>query len=142
MKSKVLNILTISALLVMFCSVSSANAASMYKLDNATIDAIFDNSVEISILDAAFMLGGHSSEAMLYASSNPWVAAALCFIVGGFGIHRHYLGTKPFMWAYYTFTCGGIFGVVTFIDFVVLLVGAITNDIGSYAGNSSFFMWL
>jgi len=114
----------------------------MYTLDNASVDAIFDDAVEISSFDAAFMLGNHSSEAMLYASANPFVAFALCWIVGGFGIHRHYLGTSKVMWAYYTFTCGGIFGVVWFIDWVVLLVGAVTDDISSYTGNSSFFMWL
>ncbi|HQB78543.1 MAG TPA: NINE protein [Tenuifilaceae bacterium] len=64
------------------------------------------------------------------------------FPVGGFGIHRHYLGTKGSMWAIYFFTCGGIFGIVPMVDWIVILVDGILNkNIDKYTNNEKFFMW-
>lgn len=78
---------------------------------------------------------------MTMGSKNPWVAFALAFIVGSFGVHRFYLGTKVLTGVGYILTCGGIFGVVPFIDWIVLLVGAINNDVSKYEDNPKFFMW-
>lgn len=139
---KICNILTISAVLALFCSVSFANTNSSYKLDNASIDAMVDNAVEVSILNAASPLAIHNSTASLSAGSDPWVAFLLSWVVGWCGVHRHYLGTSDHMWALYLFTCGGIFGIVTFVDWVVLLLGAIDDDVSKYANNSKFLMWL
>ena len=69
------------------------------------------------------------------------VAFLLCFFLGGFGVHRHYLGTRPGMWAIYTFTFGGLFGIVPLIDWVMLLIGLVDDDISPYVGNTKFFMW-
>jgi TM2 domain-containing membrane protein YozV len=67
----------------------------------------------------------------------------ICWVVGEFGVHRHYLGTKPTMWAIYTFTVCGIFGIVPFVDWWVLLIDGIINDnISPYQNNEKFFMWL
>jgi hypothetical protein len=52
------------------------------------------------------------------------------------------LGTKGSMWAIYTFTCGGIFGVVPLVDFFVLIAdGIVKENISKYENNESFFMW-
>jgi len=138
MKTKVQNILVTCALMAFLCNVSYA---SEYTVDNASIDALIANAVEIGVLESSLPYGVNETNATL-SSKDPWVAFAVCFIVGGFGVHRHYLGTKSGMWAIYTFTCGGIFGIVTFVDWVVLLVGAINEDIAKYVGNPDFFMWL
>jgi TM2 domain-containing membrane protein YozV len=87
------------------------------------------------------MSSASGANASLASNPNPWVSFALCWVVGGFGVHRHYMGTKSSMWAIYTFTCGGIFGIVTFVDWIVLLIGAIDGDISKYVNNNSFFMW-
>ncbi|KWW30670.1 MAG: hypothetical protein AUK63_888 [bacterium P3] len=119
-----------------------------YVVDDNAIECTFAQAAEVSACDInAAMLNDFGmpltdNATAAFKSVNPWGAWAICWIVGGFGIHRHYMGTSKFMWAVYTFTCGGIFGVVTFVDWVVLLVGAIQNDIRSYTNNDRFFMWL
>jgi len=45
------------------------------------------------------------------------------------------------MWALYTFTCGGIFGIIPLVDWIMLLIGIIENNIGSYENNTNFIMW-
>jgi len=140
MKRIILKIFVTGTVLVLMCGVSLANVSySSYKVDHSSIDAIIDNAVEISLLNAAFDF--NSSTALLSASPEPWVAFALCWVVGWCGIHRHYLGSKDTMWALYFFTCGGVFGIVTFVDWVVLLVGAINEDVSKYVDNPKFIMW-
>ena len=122
-----------------------------YTVDDNAIDQLFAQATEVSIdeIDAVLtgsqiLMPGMENQASIAAKSSvsPWAAWAICWFVGGFGIHRHYMGTKGSMWAIYTFTCGGIFGIVTFVDWVVLLVGAIKDDIRDYCNNDRFFMWL
>lgn len=135
---------------VMGCSFSALAENDSYTIDDNAIEQVFAQASEVSLESAdLFALTpapmqateGNASSATL-ASANPWAAWAICWVVGYFGIHRHYMGTKPSMWAIYTFTCGGIFGVVTMVDWVVLLVGAIQDNISPYTNNDSFFMWL
>ncbi|MBR1774760.1 MAG: TM2 domain-containing protein [Bacteroidales bacterium] len=124
---------------------------SEYTLDNSAIENAFANAEEVS-LDQINLFGGNtldlfvttqSNGQMAYRSSvNPWAAFALAFFLGEFGIHRMYLGSTKAMWACYTFSCCGIFGIVPFVDWIVLLVGAIQDDIRSYEGNPKFIMWL
>lgn len=119
-----------------------------YVVDDDAIDETIAEAAEISIgdIDAAvvndFNMPITNNTPATLQGANPWVSWALCWVVGGFGIHRHYMGTSRWMWAYYTFTCGGIFGIVTLVDWVVLLVGAIDGNIRSYTNNDRFFMWL
>lgn len=115
-------------------------------IENAFAEAVEVSADEINATGSMFVtnLGVETPNMVnLNAKSvNPWGAFALCWLLGEFGIHRHYMGTKPSMWAIYTFTCGGIFGIVPVVDWVVLLVGAIQDDISEYIDNDSFFMWL
>jgi TM2 domain-containing membrane protein YozV len=127
-------ILILGALLTFLCNVSFA---SSYKMDHASVDAIFANAVESNVSGVSSMFGANAA----FNNPDPWVAWVICWVVGPIGIHRHYLGTSPNMWAIYTFTCCGIFGIVPTVDWVVLLVGAIKNDISPYVNNPNFFMW-
>ena len=142
-------ILLFAAVVAFSCNVFAE--VDPYVVDDDAINALFAEATEVSateingvLADSQMlvdsMLPGPSFEAK--SSVNPWAAFAICWFLGGFGIHRHYMGTKSGMWAIYTFTCGGIFGVVTFVDWVVLLVGAIKDDIRDYCNNDQFFMWL
>ena len=46
------------------------------------------------------------------------------------------------MWALYTFTLGGIFGVVPLVDFIVEIVETVdSGSLAKYENNGSFFMW-
>jgi TM2 domain-containing membrane protein YozV len=70
---------------------------------------------------------------------DPVVAILLDFFLGGLGVHRFYLGTKPLTGIGYILTCGGIFGIVPLIDFIVLIIDH--DDISPYIDNPKFFMW-
>jgi len=67
------------------------------------------------------------------------VALVLDFFLGGFGVHRFYLGTATMTGIGYILTCGGIFGIVPLVDFIVLIINM--DDISQYINNPKFFMW-
>ncbi|HOP02939.1 MAG TPA: TM2 domain-containing protein [Tenuifilaceae bacterium] len=113
-----------------------------YRVDNVAVDNLFDNALEVSISEMVSLSSTTAASMATFESKDPVVATIVCFFVGGFGVHRHYLGTKGSMWAIYTFTCGGIFGVVPLVDFFVLIADGIVKDnISKYENNENFFMW-
>jgi TM2 domain-containing membrane protein YozV len=132
--------------LLTFVSAVTFAGNNPYKVDANQVESLFANAQEISMpsfetsSDFSPLMVGQNQE-VLKSKKNPWVAVALCWVVGGLGIHRMYLGTKPMTWIGYILTCGGIFGVVPLVDFVVLIVGAIEKDIRDYVDNPAFFMW-
>lgn len=121
----------------------AANAEN-YVVDDNAIDALVECAVSVNPLAetlAATLPAPASAPAATISSKSPVGAWLLCMFLGGFGVHRHYLGTRPYMWAIYTFTIGGIFGIVPFVDWVMLLIGLVDDDISQYCGNTKFFMW-
>ena len=133
-------------LIAMFAIATAASATS-YKLDDATIEEAIENAVDVTPFammseTTAALPAGAPATAVISSGSSPVAAILLTFFLGGFGIHRHYMGTRPWMWAIYTFTFGGIFGVVPLVDFIVEIVAAVeSNSVARYCGNTSFFMW-
>ena len=124
---------------------------SEYILDNNAIENAFSQAEEISLLDInlfsdktldIFSSVQSNTQALSRSNVNPWAAFALAFFLGEFGIHRMYLGSTKIMWACYTFSCCGIFGIVPFVDWIVLLVGAIQGDIDHFENNPKFIMWI
>ena len=69
------------------------------------------------------------------------IASVLAFPLpfGIIGLHRIYLGTKPYVPFVYIGTLGGGFGILPFIDFCVLLLD---KDIDHYKSNAHIFMWI
>jgi TM2 domain-containing membrane protein YozV len=69
------------------------------------------------------------------------IAVVLAFPLpfGVIGLHRIYLGTKPYVPLVYMGTIGGAFGILPFIDFCVLLLD---KDTEHYKENSHIFMWI
>lgn len=133
-------------IIVLFVGVVSAKqvSASSYSVNEQAIDQLFDNAIETS------MLSVNAPEINTVASMVPTtvmpskdkdaVAAILLdFFLGGFGVHRFYLGTKPLTGIGYILTCGGIFGIVPLVDFIVLIIDH--DDISPYINNPKFFMW-
>lgn len=123
-----------------------ADNGDAYTIDDNAIDQVFAEAAEMQISDMSLFsndgIAMQSVANLNTATVNPWGAFVICWFLGEFGIHRHYMGTSKPMWLYYTLTCGGIFGVVVLVDWVVLLIGAIQDDISAYCNNDSFFMWL
>ena len=133
--------LAICLLLAVFC-VKSANASS-YSIDMNSIDKMFSEAVETSMVSMnAGALSALPSNAPTTAAvkEKSFVTAVLLdFFLGGFGVHRFYLGTKTMTGVGYILTCGGIFGIVPFVDLIVLIVD--NDDISPYIDNPKFFMW-
>lgn len=119
----------------------AANAAN-YKVDDNAIDALIENAEEVFVLDIAEAVPVAANlPTVSQKEVQPAVALVLNLLLGGFGVHRHYMGTAPAMWAIYTFTFGGIFGIVPTVDLVMLIIGTIDNNISRYINNRKFFMW-
>jgi len=65
-------------------------------------------------------------------------AALIAIPLGMLGMHRIYLGTQPIVPIFYILTFGGGFGILPFIDFVVLIMA---DDMKPYINNPRIFMW-
>ena len=75
---------------------------------------------------------------------NATTAFLLSWLLGEFGVHRHYLGTKPIMWLIYTITGGGL-GVVWGVDTILLFLDLLKVGEGylqKYVNNEKFIVWL
>ena len=131
--------------LMAVCAIAVCANAANYKIEDSSIDELIENATEVSplslISEATATMTSPASVPALSSSPSSAGAFILCFFLGGFGVHRHYLGTRPGMWAIYTFTFGGIFGIVPLVDWVMLLIGLVDDDISQYVGNTKFFMW-
>ncbi len=64
---------------------------------------------------------------------------AFPFPFGIVGLHRIYLGTKPYVPVAYIATLGGVFGILPFIDFCAI---TFDKDFDRYRDNGQIFMWL
>lgn len=87
---------------------------------------------------------------ILYDSANTYkhenkklIAAILSFPLpfGILGLHRIYLGTKPYIPFVYIGTAGGCFGILPLIDFIAIL-SAKKGKIKHFENNFNVFMWL
>jgi len=129
-------------LLMAIISVNKVNASS-YTINEQAIDQLFENATETAMISVnANELSSLPSNVSSMAVSNDKdavIAIVLDFFLGGLGIHRFYLGTETLTGLGYIFTCGGIFGIVPLIDFIVLIID--NKDISPYIDNPKFFMW-
>ena len=137
----------ISLLVVFLLSAALTFASSNYKLNDEKVDQLFSNATEISIAGLSPMSASPMNIQGLTSVTEMNSKILVAWIVdwiglGAFGIHRYVLGTKSSMWAIYTFTVCGIFGIVPFIDWCVLLInGLILQKGDQYLNNNKFFMW-
>ncbi len=130
-------------LFVAVLSVKQANASS-YSINEQAVDQLFASAVETSMIsinatELNSVASNVSSTVSAAKEKEAIVAIVLDFFLGGLGIHRFYLGTETLTWVGYILTCGGIFGIVPLVDFVVLLID--NKDISAYINNPKFFMW-
>jgi TM2 domain-containing membrane protein YozV len=120
---------------------SSYNAkASGYTANDDLVDQMLSTANEtVNIAFTDLTLAGNAGMTLAAEKSAP-VALLLDFFLGGFGVHRFYLGTQVMTGVGYILTCGGIFGIVPLVDFVVLIINL--EDISAYVNNPKFFMWM
>ena len=129
-------------LFVTVLAVKQASASS-YSVDEQAIDQLFASAVETSMISMnateLSSVASNVSTTVMAQEKDAIVAIVLDFFLGGLGIHRFYLGTETLTGLAYIFTCGGIFGIVPLVDFVVLIID--NKDISPYINNPKFVMW-
>ena len=64
---------------------------------------------------------------------------AFPFPFGIVGLHRIYLGTKPYVPVAYIASLGGVFGILPLIDFIAI---TFDKDFDHYRDNGKVFMWI
>ena len=137
MKKLVLSIIAVLAIAF------SANAAN-YKVDNAAIDNLIANSTEL--FEADFMATTAPANAVFVSQDkNITTAFLLSWLLGVFGVHRHYLGTAPWMWVVYTLTFGGfeiLYAVDTILLFLDLIKVGDGNYMGKFINNRKVIVWI
>jgi TM2 domain-containing membrane protein YozV len=125
-----------------------AATSNEYVIDDQKVEQLFTSSVDMSLAafsqnslaDVASGMNFSKATAQFRAGDKTFVAAILLnFFLGWLGIHRLYLGTATLTWVGYILTCGGIFGIVPLVDFIVLIIH--NEDISPYEDNTRFFMW-
>jgi hypothetical protein len=79
----------------------------------------------------------------VFKKSNKLMAAVLSFPVpfGILGLHRVYLGTKPYVPFFYIGTLGGCLGILPLIDFICIISSG-RNELQQYENCPGVFMWL
>jgi len=138
--------------ILLFCFLTvaalTARAAdvSVYIIDDQQIEQLMAQSDDISLnavsadlLQSEQLTAGLTGSARVKANKEFVPALLLNLFLGGLGIHRLYLGTETLTWVGYILTCGGIFGIVPLIDFIVLIIN--NDNISPYVDNPKFFMW-
>lgn len=113
-----------------------------------TREVFYEAEVSCFIRDELSCLKGDSLEKsnliipadeLILAENRRAVAIILNLTLGMLGVHRLYLGTKPWVPAVYLFTFGGGFFVLPFIDLVFLISN---RDISRFENNPRVLMWL
>ena len=130
------------SLVLAITALCSYNAkASGYITNDNLIDQMLSKApetVNVAFTDLSLATGSYATFAG--KQKDAIVAIVLDFFLGGLGVHRFYLGTEVLTGVGYILTCGGIFGIVPLVDFVVLIIN--NKDISPYVGNPKFFMWV
>ncbi len=119
---------------------SIQSEASIYHIDHEAVDQMFAQAEQVDMLAMNSMAPMATTTTFVAQEKDPVIAFILAWFIGPLGIHRAYLGTSTGTIIGYILTLGGC-GIVAFVDWVVLLIGMINNDISKYVDNPSFFMW-
>lgn len=133
-------VLLLTMLFAFAASVSSFASSNKYRIDDNVVEAALTTGVSVIATDIASnpLLDVQKATAQL-EDKNVWIAVLLDVLIGGLAIHRVYLGGSPVLIVGYLLTCGGIFGLIPLIDFIVLIIN--NQDISKYVDNDAFFMW-
>jgi len=109
---------------------------------NSVKDTIVFRGIKRLVIPSPFTLSDSlkaNPKDVVFHKKHRLVAALLAFPLGIFGLHRLYMHTAPIVPFVYIATFGGLFGVLPFIDFVLILLN---KDIHlTYTSNPHLFMW-
>jgi len=113
----------------------------MMRGNDSLLPVFANNGFEIAYLADTIP---HGSVATKRRHENKKLIAAVLsfpFPFGFLGLHRIYLGTKPYMPFVYAGTVGGCFGILPLIDFITILTTK-KEKIKHFENNRKVFMWL
>jgi len=98
---------------------SSVTFAGNYTLNNDQVDNLFASATETVMVAGTNVFDGAltANNAVSLSSGDATTKVLIAWVIdwvglGAFGVHRYVLGTKGSMWAIYTFTVCGIFGLL------------------------------
>lgn len=124
----------ILVVLVALVAFSFAANASSYSVNDASIDALFAEATMEAPAPAGIVNADGQTKTL--------IAFVIDTIgLGAIGIHRLILGTKPVNVVWYILTFGGIFCLIPFIDWIMMLIDLL-NGSASFINNPAFIMWL
>lgn len=127
----------IICVLLSFNMVSKTDMATVYYLDSAqTIISSENIFIQDKKPNPIFQLFRKKQKL------NKKITAAVLafpFPFGMVGLHRIYLGTKPYVPVAYIATLGGVFGILPLIDFFAITCD---KDFDQYRDNGKVFMWI
>lgn len=132
-------------LLSLFCfiaiiGISNAYSSnSSYYIDDNAVEEVLSTGVEVNTEFNLVTNTGILGHQTTLDEKEPAIALLLDFFLGGIAIHRVYLGGRPTLVLLYFITCGGIFGIVPLVDFIVLIINY--DDISQFVDNDKFIMW-
>ena len=137
----------ISVFLVLFaCQIFSKNKLlTVYYVDSAQ-SIVFTESIDLINKNVSEKINKRPNPILqLFRKKqklNKKITSAVLafpFPFGIVGLHRIYLGTKPYVPVTYIATLGGVFGILPFIDFCVI---TFNKDFDQYRDNGKVFMWV
>ena len=129
----------------LFILSAKAHAGTIFDDTTYTCDTILpESSIRImfagkqEIFDSAFSDSSHTSK----FRTKKRIAAILAFPFpfGLLGLHRVFLGTKPYIPFVYMGTVGGCFLILPIIDFITIL-SANEEEFKKFENNPRVFMW-
>ncbi|MDI1355875.1 MAG: TM2 domain-containing protein [bacterium] len=137
----------LTALLLLFCAFNVAKGTSGKDACNErSAHLLISASVLTELNEVAISQRSRPSPLLhlfrIKRSENRKVTAAILafpFPFGIVGLHRIYMGTAPFVPVVYIATLGGVFGVLPFIDFWVIVFD---KNQDKYLNNEKVFMWV
>lgn len=113
-----------------------------FSLFSADIDISDTNTLKE---EQAFVPLSHFHSDSSFSDSSQYVpkkrklkAVLLSILLGHFGVHRIYLGTKPNVPVAYSLTLGGGLGLLPLIDTIMILQ---SKDLDEFANSDKVIMW-
>lgn len=128
-------------LCIIGCHITSVKGNSINFPENRKGGIAVIQAIDIPVLEVASTFPDSlKKDTIIYRKKHRVIAAILAFPPFGlFGLHRIYMHTSPQVPFIYIVTAGGLFGVLPFIDFVLILLN---KDIHlTYTSNPHLFMW-